>query len=767
MSAFAQALIRNTYITRSGNNLIQTGIPYRFSGANIPWLGLDDSNGMVYPSQFRISDVILTAKEMGTTVIRSLSLGISVGCAMCIEPTLNQFNDQAFNSIDYAIKYARDNHLRLIIPLIDNWHYYEGGKHTFTDWRGDLNEDDFYSNPIVIQDFENYINHIINHVNTYTGTAYKNDPTILAWETGNELENATSLWTDTWTQTIAAYIKSIDTHHLVADGHPSNYSAGRNLSPTQLALSSVDMYTGHFYPPHISFMQTDANLAKQYNKVYYIGEYDWTDYNALSANGTITQDISTSIDGLYSAAITTTQVNQVNPNYLHLVQTNLTLLSGQTYTISFWAKSSTNQSIPFSLTLSQWPWTQYFSQSIALTSNWQKYTFTYSPTMTLTPMQVEFDFAQNLGTVWLDGVSVIDQNNTNIITNGSFESIGNGWLNPWAFVIQPVGDTLSSFIPAIEDVTYNIAGDLYWQLYGHDDLHGYNTGDQYTLHYPGDTQDMKNRAQILRTHAYTMNSFIPIPTLLVPNGPQINQITNSQQGKQIDWRGAIAASTYSVQKSSFGTSWQTVVSNLTDFSVPWTDTAATSGATYSYRVQSVNQNGVLGKFSNTEPGSNNYIQNGSFEHTGIYWSMPWVFAVTSPAIATFIQDSAAYTLGYYSAQVNVTNATPTSAWDVQLRQNPVPVTAGSTYTILFKAKAAAGVSDATVLMQQYTSPWTVYTKQQITLTSNWLQHSCTFTAPTTDQNAMLVYNLGKYAGQVWLDDISIINATSSATTSCL
>jgi mannan endo-1,4-beta-mannosidase len=73
--------------------------------------------------------------------------------------------------------------LRLIIPLTDNWHYPVGGKHNFTDWRGISDENQFYYNPQVIGDFETYISTQLNRVNSYTGVSYKNDPTILAWET--------------------------------------------------------------------------------------------------------------------------------------------------------------------------------------------------------------------------------------------------------------------------------------------------------------------------------------------------------------------------------------------------------------------------------------------------------------------------------------------------------------------------------------------------------------------------------------------------------
>lgn len=253
------------FITRNGSTLYNNGSPFRFAGMNIHWLGLADPNGGTYPSTVRIDNVFSAASSMSATVVRSHTLGASVGCPNCIEPALNQWNDTAFNTIDYAIKVARDHNIRLVIPLVDNYHYYLGGKHTFTDWRSDSNEDDFYSNTTVIQDFKNYINHVLTHVNQYTGVALKDDPTIMAWETGNELNNATGTWDDNWTENIAAYIKSIAPNQLVSDGHTAEASSSNNLTVSQLQLPDVDMYTDHFYPPHVSTMQANTALAQQYN----------------------------------------------------------------------------------------------------------------------------------------------------------------------------------------------------------------------------------------------------------------------------------------------------------------------------------------------------------------------------------------------------------------------------------------------------------------------------------------------------------------------
>lgn len=274
------------FVTRSGTQLMLNEHPFRFAGANMHWLALDDSTN--YPSQFRVNDGLDAAKEMGATVVRSHSLGISTGCSNCIEPTLGVFNATAFEHVDYALKAARDRGIRLIIPLTDNWHYPTGGKHNFTDWRHISDENQFYSNPQVIADFEAYIRTLLNHVNSYTGIAYKDDPTIMAWETGNELDPPIR-----WTETISTYIKSIDSNHLVVDGRSG-------VDPRVASVANVDIVSHHYYPMSISHLENDAHAAKVAGKAFIVGEFDWNNANggdtlhsflaAIEANAAIAGD---------------------------------------------------------------------------------------------------------------------------------------------------------------------------------------------------------------------------------------------------------------------------------------------------------------------------------------------------------------------------------------------------------------------------------------------------------------------------------------------
>ena len=267
--------VPDTFVVRSGSQLLLKGKPFRFSGANIYWLGLDENvDGIDYPTRFRVDDVLATAQEMGATVVRSHSLGISIGCPLCIEPSPGVFNEVALQHVDYAIMSAKRHGLKLIIPLVDNFHWYHGGKHTFTDWRGITDENQFYTNATVVGDFEQYISHILNRVNSLTGITYKDDPTILGWETGNGLTAPPD-----WVQTIARYLKSIDPNHLVIDGNSGQSHDSENFT-RDLALSNVDIYTGQYYPLNTAELNKQADQASQANKVFIAEEYAWNNKGA-------------------------------------------------------------------------------------------------------------------------------------------------------------------------------------------------------------------------------------------------------------------------------------------------------------------------------------------------------------------------------------------------------------------------------------------------------------------------------------------------------
>jgi len=289
-------LERNSYIYKNGTSLYLNGQRWTAAGANVYWLGLDENVippagqpfyapfNASYPTHGRITEIMNTLMVMGAHSFRSTTMGVSVGNPLSVMPSLGVYNEAAFDTIDWAVFQARQHGLRIMAPLIDNYDYYHGGKFDFLRFRGfNVTGSEtpsqvilqFYTNKTIIQDFKNYIQHLLTHVNPYTGLTYAEDPTIFAYETGNELsavEFADHAVPVAWTTEIAEFIKSIAPHKLVLDGM-------YGLNATNPPIAAVDIVSNHFYPLNLSLLESDLAIAQAKGKAYLVGEYDWVGAN--------------------------------------------------------------------------------------------------------------------------------------------------------------------------------------------------------------------------------------------------------------------------------------------------------------------------------------------------------------------------------------------------------------------------------------------------------------------------------------------------------
>jgi hypothetical protein len=312
-------------LTRSGNNLQIGGATRKLSGANAYWVGLDDNAGTgsgSFPSHATITSAFQGMRAMGTNLVRAHTVGISAGTSLSYETAPGVYSDANLDSADWAVYQAGLQGIYLMVPLTDMWNYYHGGKGVFVHWaaqqggsgaptdvpapthlfdadgseKGASAEDQFFTNANVRVLFKDYISHWLNHVNPYTGLAYKNDPTIAIIETGNELYKAAQQASNEWTQDIASYVKSIAPAKLVADGSAADRVAVS--SQPGLTASAVDIVGAHYYPqqqsgtyPPVEFnnsaagypagtalqqLAADAQAAVTAGKAFIVGEYPWT-----------------------------------------------------------------------------------------------------------------------------------------------------------------------------------------------------------------------------------------------------------------------------------------------------------------------------------------------------------------------------------------------------------------------------------------------------------------------------------------------------------
>jgi len=282
------------FVTRSGTSLQLGGKLFRYSGPNIEWLGLEaygphDPQGPRYPTHFEVDDAMDTAQEMGAKVIRSQTLGDSVGCELCMEPHLGVFNPEAFKAIDYAIKAAHDRGIRLIITLAGDCATCSlSGPGEYVEWTLQQDPKIFFTDPVVIAAFEKHIAALLNHKNAVTGIPYKDDPTILAWENCN-MCGLGVVWTSSspdltpylpWIDTIGSFLKSIDKRHLYLDT-----SGFFRYDKRALDAKTSDLVTWEYYPHWDALIpgqkttaQTfsqDAAEVTRHGKVYIVNEFGW------------------------------------------------------------------------------------------------------------------------------------------------------------------------------------------------------------------------------------------------------------------------------------------------------------------------------------------------------------------------------------------------------------------------------------------------------------------------------------------------------------
>ncbi|SCV70921.1 BQ2448_3683 [Microbotryum intermedium] len=270
-----------SFVTRDGSRLMLEDRPWVAVGPNIYWLGQDENvqPNPAWPSQSRVLEAMAIAATMGANTIRSTTLGVSVGNSRSVEPSLGTFNETALETIDFALSAARIYGLRLIIPLIDQYDYYHGGIPTFLRWRNlsatnpKADFAPFYDTTSqVYSDFALYVTTLLSHRSNLTNLTMAEDPTVLAFETGNELGG----WggnnyppPSEWTTSIAKLIKSLAPNTLVIDGSYGVHKAS-------LSINEVDIVSDHAYPPYSYNVRKAASLAHSGGKAFILGEFDWT-----------------------------------------------------------------------------------------------------------------------------------------------------------------------------------------------------------------------------------------------------------------------------------------------------------------------------------------------------------------------------------------------------------------------------------------------------------------------------------------------------------
>ncbi len=271
------------FVTREGTNLYLNGQEYKFSFANNYYL--------FYKSEPMIDEIFADAQKLGLNAIRTWGFcdgWVKEDVSFQLSPGV--YDESGFLKMDYILDKASQYDMKLILPLVNNWDDF-GGIKQYVEWKLGrtpfyTEHDLFFTDDIIKGWYKDYVTYFLNRTHSRTGIAYKDDPTILMWELGNE-PRANTDWQGTiltpWIDEMAGHIKGIDTNHLVSAGIEGwyGYMQGVDFIDNQDS-ANIDIATFHLFPDYYNLSDSQAlkwitdrvsDAQNILNKPVYIGEF--------------------------------------------------------------------------------------------------------------------------------------------------------------------------------------------------------------------------------------------------------------------------------------------------------------------------------------------------------------------------------------------------------------------------------------------------------------------------------------------------------------
>jgi beta-glucanase (GH16 family) len=119
---------------------------------------------------------------------------------------------------------------------------------------------------------------------------------------------------------------------------------------------------------------------------------------------TVACDTTTFADGAASARVDVTATSTAAWD-VQLSQGLIWVKAGRPENISFWARASSARAVQWVVQKDSAPFTEYLNRSISLTTSWQRYTASFTPTVS-EHVLFTFNLAQAAVPVWIDHVSM-------------------------------------------------------------------------------------------------------------------------------------------------------------------------------------------------------------------------------------------------------------------------------------------------------------------------------------------------------------------------
>ncbi|KIJ64316.1 glycoside hydrolase family 5 protein [Hydnomerulius pinastri MD-312] len=276
---------------RNGTLYTDDGKPYTFATFNSPHL--------LSCSEFEAEDTMRTLRGFARPVSRTYVQSVASINVSPQDANIQGwdsitgdwvYNEAAYVQFDKLLDMASKYDVKLVHPII-NQDYGDESSNWAGNWADlirlrynlssyeDTKSIDWWTDLTMIDSYKLIVKHLLNRVNTVNGRRYGDDPTFLAFETGNEMnDGGAAPPPGSWTVTAAKYIKSLAPEIMVLDGSLSrNASTEASWAIEALQAPEVDLHSYHYYrdnPPAYDYrrVNTDAAYVRSFGKTYIVGE---------------------------------------------------------------------------------------------------------------------------------------------------------------------------------------------------------------------------------------------------------------------------------------------------------------------------------------------------------------------------------------------------------------------------------------------------------------------------------------------------------------
>jgi mannan endo-1,4-beta-mannosidase len=264
------------FVRVDGARFARRGQPYFIAGANLwyaGYLGAPEGVG----DRARLRKELDNLRAIGVNNVRVLAVSEATAMKSAVRPATTrapgQYDENLLKGLDFLMAELARRDMTAVIYLNNFWQW-SGGMTQYVNWftgtpaldfneTGDqpafiANSARFYGVAEAQQEFRNVIRTLVGRVNSVTGTAYRDDPAVMAWQLANEprpgvdfqtTDEAKALYA-AWVGDVAGFIHELDPNHLVSSGSEGRAGSAQDDALYLAAHASphIDYLTFHLWP---------------------------------------------------------------------------------------------------------------------------------------------------------------------------------------------------------------------------------------------------------------------------------------------------------------------------------------------------------------------------------------------------------------------------------------------------------------------------------------------------------------------------------------